>query len=449
MPPGPGQDRRTWDPLQWWKQNGPGFPWNYYQTYLGHRTAIEQALNQDCVDADRKQLLLRNAKAEIEWLLRYAKSYARDKGEKAEVDSYAFILTDKYTQLEKKRECTPAGAPQTPEVHAKPHSPSIEELRNDYGLPKCLTEAEVERFVKLAGEYNDVLADLAVLKQAKKYIESGQSLSDFVRTFFEIDTSKPGELKLQRRFETEIGHDANRIHANPHIIEEKEQQIQEMYDEMEGLKNKKCPGDKIGMLGPHLGFDVHETYGCLGTTEQFADDGAISNIFRDCKDPLGAGLLAGYNFAPWNNSVRIGGFVSLDYQPMTINHTFPAGTYLGTTSHWAVTAGIKVGGVTSSGVFVYGLTGVAFLNQDLNINFGGPVTSANVTTPGATLGLGGEYQPAFLNGFGLPITLFAQFQHTIWQDSRLTMPAASPLFNYTFRRNDDAIKFGLNVYFGR
>jgi hypothetical protein len=35
-----------------------------------------------------------------------------------------------------------------------------------------------------------------------------------------------------------------------------------------------------------------------------------------------------------------------------------------------------------------------------------------------------------------------------WQDAHLDTPAASPRFNYVFRREDDTVKLGLNFYFG-
>ena len=65
-----------------------------------------------------------------------------------------------------------------------------------------------------------------------------------------------------------------------------------------------------------------------------------------------------------------------------------------------------------------------------------------------TAGLGVEVRPRFLQRFGRPISLFAQYQHTWWADAHLDQPFASPLFNYTFGRQDDTVKFGLNIYFG-
>src|ERR1041385_1905821 len=91
--------------------------------------------------------------------------------------------------------------------------------------------------------------------------------------------------------------------------------------------------------------------------------GNLTNRFYDSKDPLGAGFSLGYNFAPWNNNIIVGPYVSLDWYKLSVNHVFPAGTFLGTTSHWAMTAGTKVGVVTTPGIFVYGLIAAAWVNQ--------------------------------------------------------------------------------------
>lgn len=52
-----------------------------------------------------------------------------------------------------------------------------------------------------------------------------------------------------------------------------------------------------------------------------------------------------------------------------------------------------------------------------------------------------------LQGFGMPVAVFAQYQHTWWDDAHFNTPASSPAFNYAFRREDDTIRLGLNFYF--
>jgi opacity protein-like surface antigen len=168
----------------------------------------------------------------------------------------------------------------------------------------------------------------------------------------------------------------------------------------------------------------------------------LTNRFYDSADPLGGGVRAGYSFAPWSNNVVLGAFASMEWVNLTINHTFPAGTFLGTTTHWTVTAGAKAGFVTPPGALIYGLAGAAWLNQNLNINFGGPVTSSNTTTPGFVVGLGAEYRP-----LRAPVAVFAEYQHIWWNTANLLNPAASPGFNYAFKTEHDTFKLGLNFYF--
>lgn len=43
------------------------------------------------------------------------------------------------------------------------------------------------------------------------------------------------------------------------------------------------------------------------------------------------------------------------------------------------------------------------------------------------------------------MSLFAEYHHTWWQDANFNTPAAWPLFNYTFARQDDVVKVGFTV----
>jgi hypothetical protein len=210
-----------------------------------------------------------------------------------------------------------------------------------------------------------------------------------------------------------------------------------------GLRPQSCPPP-----GLYVSLQTQENFGLVKTREFLRSTGARTFESEDRGDPLGAGVVVGYNFRPWSNNVLIGPFASFDFLKQTINHNFGGGSFFGTTTHWIATAGVKAGIVTAPGLMVYGLGGVAVLNEDLNINFGGPVTSQNTTIPGATVGVGGEFQPRVLQQFGRPVALFVQYQHTWWQTAQLNAPVASPLFNYTFRREDDTFKAGVTIYFG-
>jgi hypothetical protein len=200
-------------------------------------------------------------------------------------------------------------------------------------------------------------------------------------------------------------------------------------------------------LGIHLGGGTFKLIGELKAEEKFDTTGVTTFTSTDRKDPLGAFFNVGYNFAPFSNNFVVGPFLSMSFINLPVNHTFAGGSYFGTTTHWFGTLGMKAGITTSSGLFIYGLAGGRVLNEDLNINFGGPVTSQNTTVGGFTAGLGIEYKPDNWQLFGMPLSVFAQYDHSWWANGHLNRPVSSPLFDYTFGRQDDRISVGINLYF--
>jgi hypothetical protein len=207
-----------------------------------------------------------------------------------------------------------------------------------------------------------------------------------------------------------------------------------------------CP-EGIGTSNFYLGLSISETILRLTSTE-FNMAGQVTNQFSDWRDPAGVGVIVGYMFQPWGNSIAVSPFLSFDYLNMSVNHTFPNGSFLGTTSNFAATAGLKVGPQLPMGLWLYGIAGVSVLNETLKVNFIPLASSTTTTVAGATVGFGGAFQPTFLQGFGNPVSLFIEYQHTWWQDAQFDTPAASPLFNYNFHREDDTIKFGFLMSLG-
>jgi opacity protein-like surface antigen len=256
---------------------------------------------------------------------------------------------------------------------------------------------------------------------------------------------RDADLELQR-----IDGDKQTPGALPRVREDEQRLRQKMIDSGTNPPNV-VPNDLYGMCpatGLYGGLVVVKNSGHVRSIERLAATDAVTNQFSDDGDPLGGGIVVGYNARPWKNNIVVGPFASFDWLNQTINHTFPAGTFLGTTTHWAATTGAKAGLMTSPGILIYGLGGVSWLNTDLNINFA-TAASRNTTVPGFTLGLGGEYHLSALRNIGTPVSVFFQYQHTWWADANFNTPTSSPAFNYTFRREDDTVKFGLNFYFGQ
>jgi len=133
--------------------------------------------------------------------------------------------------------------------------------------------------------------------------------------------------------------------------------------------------------------------------------------------------------------------------PQTINQNFAGGTYIGMKIDWRGTVGAKAGYLVKRDLMLYTLAGVSFLNEDLNINFGGPVTSTNTTVPGFTFGLGAEYIPHTLQHFGVPVSVFVQGEYTTWKAAHLDRPAASSNFNYDFNLHEFKLETGISLHF--
>ena len=197
--------------------------------------------------------------------------------------------------------------------------------------------------------------------------------------------------------------------------------------------------------GGYLGGELVKNSGWVRSTERFATTDVITNQFSDRADPVGGGFLIGYKFAPWANNIIVSPFASFDFLNAPVNHTFPGGSYLGTTANFMGTGGVKIGPQFGAGVWLYGIGGVSVMNETLNINFIPVASSQSAWVAGGTVGVGGAFQPSFLQGFGRPVSVFAEYQHTWWQSANFNTPAASPLFNYNFARQDDVVKFGFTV----
>ncbi|RXH13927.1 hypothetical protein [Bradyrhizobium guangzhouense] len=195
----------------------------------------------------------------------------------------------------------------------------------------------------------------------------------------------------------------------------------------------------------YIGGELVKNWGWVRSTERLAAIDVQTNQFTDRADPLGGGLLIGYKFAPWANSVIVSPFASFDFMNSPVNHTFAGGSYLGTTANFMGTFGLKVGPQLGQGVWLYGIAGVSVLNETLKINFVPTYSSQSAWVAGGTLGFGGAWKPTVLQGYGHPVSLFAEYHHTWWQDANFDTPTASPVFNYTFARQDDVVKIGFTV----
>jgi hypothetical protein len=223
--------------------------------------------------------------------------------------------------------------------------------------------------------------------------------------------------------------------------------LEDNYKQLDGLPPCATGHRAVFANGLFLGIYVIKATGNTVVTERFVTTDRIANELRDSHDPVGIGVNIACAFAPWDNGFVVSPFASLDYLNNSVNHNFAGGSYLGSTANVSGTAGVKIGPSVTRDFWLYGIAGVSVLNETLNVNFLPVMSSTSKTVAGGTVGAGFAFRPGFLQNLGHPVSLFAEYQHTWWQDAQFNSPAASPLFNYNFRRSDDVIKLGFNVHF--
>jgi opacity protein-like surface antigen len=232
------------------------------------------------------------------------------------------------------------------------------------------------------------------------------------------------------------------------VLKEIRDRLNAIYDKLGSLPRCGQGFYPVFYRGGMIGIYLIKTDGESKIYERFIRTDEIANFFKEVHDPVGVGVHFSYGFTPWNNSVVVAPFVAIEAPNISVYHTFPGGSYLGTTSNVSGTIGLKVGPALSQDVWVYGLAGVSALNQTMKINFIPAFSSSGTTVAGATVGAGFAWHPASWQLANHPVSLFAEYQHTWWDDAHFNAPSASPAFNYTFRRQDDLVKLGLNISLG-
>lgn len=212
------------------------------------------------------------------------------------------------------------------------------------------------------------------------------------------------------------------------------------------------PPDKTatetGWSGFSGGVYVVGSFSDVKTTEELATTGAVTHEFSDCCSGAGGGLNAAFHWQLPGNWV-LGGAVDAYFPNDEVSHPFAGGMYLRSTVDFTATFQARAGYVAMPNLLLYAQTGLAIGNQNLKINFGGPISSRTDTTTGYALGGGIEYR--LYNGptalVGQSPSLFLEYGHIWWSDAHFNTPAASPAFNYTFARDNNVIKAGLRVRF--
>jgi hypothetical protein len=202
--------------------------------------------------------------------------------------------------------------------------------------------------------------------------------------------------------------------------------------------------------GPVGGLQFDYSWSSVRTTEYLNVIGVRTNDFRDSGSGFSGGFNAGYNWQPWNNKTVLGVMFDAEFLNDKVNHTFPGGTFIGSTVNFTASADVRAGVLTTPSFLIYGETGASFANQRLQIHFGGPNTDTDKVTPGVNLGGGVEWKLP-TNPFpsiGHATTLFVEGKHIWWDKASLNTPVASPLFNYTWQRQSNEVVVGFRIALG-
>jgi hypothetical protein len=211
-----------------------------------------------------------------------------------------------------------------------------------------------------------------------------------------------------------------------------------------------CPSTtQTSWTGPFGGAQFVLSISHVFTNEFSAATGVQTNHFSDSGNGFGGGINGGFNWMPWGGSIVTGVVFDANGLSDKVNHTFPGGTFIGSTVNFEGSADVRAGVLVTPSTLLYGQTGVSVSDQRLQINFGGPITDTTQWTAGYNLGGGAEWKlPATALPWGRSTSLFVSYDHTWWSKASLGMPAASPFFNYTWLRQSDAVMAGLRIYFG-
>jgi hypothetical protein len=220
---------------------------------------------------------------------------------------------------------------------------------------------------------------------------------------------------------------------------------------VERVRKKPICGEPIisEAKGFFVGVEGVANFNSLSIRERDATSGVTTNAFNESSRGGEGGLIVGantiilsQNFPPRPRPVERF-LLSFDFFDQSTSHVFPTSptTFIGATSKFMVTGELQLGVNVVPGVQIYGIGGFTVLNQDLNINFGGPfVTTQNNTTIGPTYGAGLSLQLP-----GSPITSFVQWEQTPFATATLPRPPASSSFNYDFPNITNRLKAGIFV----
>jgi opacity protein-like surface antigen len=356
-----------------------------------------------------------------------------------------------------------------PPLKTKPVIPGVDPLPGDGGTSGGITPPPAE-CRSPEEEISHLRAQIEMEKQeADKLKEEGQEVTNEIAR---LEATIPRLQGLQNGNEDpregdppdpntaliDVENQIKALKLEEERLSREEQQKRDAIEadkrKLSGLTGEPCPppNDEGSMYvpwnGPFFGVQLAGSVSGAETNEYLASTGMRTNAFNDRGGGIGGGFNFGWNWQPWGNNVVVGVTLDANILNDAVKHSFAGGTSIGSTVSFTASAMARAGVLATPNLLIFAQSGVSIANQNLKIAFGGPVTKESQITPGFSLGAGAEWMmpTSLLSGLG-PTSLFVDYAHTWWGNAQLNMPAASPLFDYTWMRQSDVVKAGFRVRF--
>jgi hypothetical protein len=153
---------------------------------------------------------------------------------------------------------------------------------------------------------------------------------------------------------------------------------------------------------------------------------------------------AGLTPAEYNQlRVMLGLKAQADLGSSLVSHRFPLGSVIESRADRIFSLLAMAGLAGPQGTMFYGIAGLSIAEQRLHVFLGGPDTSEYRGATGFTGGLGAQFASPIAG-----LSFSAEWQHTFWSLTHLDGSAASPNFNYAFRRDTDTFAITGRFSFG-
>ena len=188
----------------------------------------------------------------------------------------------------------------------------------------------------------------------------------------------------------------------------------------------------------------------VSTNEYDSFNGMKTNQFKDSSSGFMGGVNAGFNWALSPQSF-IGVVAEVNGGNSNVKRSFSGSpAFIESDANFQSSLLGRLGFLATPSDAVYVQGGPVFTNQNLQMNLGGVTTNSNQFTFGGAVGAGVEHKFGVSSGalkkWCAP-SIFLEYRHIWAGEANLGQPAASPSYNYDWRRESDTVVTGIRVGF--